>query len=61
MFKIDKLDSTLCNAFGHTKNDDGAGIDWYQHLEDSSIVPIISGVLHQVINPSGTYLGNNKS
>ena len=36
MFKINKLESTLCNDCGHTANNDGVCIDWSLHLEDSS-------------------------
>ena len=38
MFKIDKLESTLCNKCGHTANTNGVWIDTYLHLEDSSNV-----------------------
>ena len=31
MFKINKLESTLCNDCGHTTNNDGIGIDWSLH------------------------------
>ena len=31
MFKINKLESTLCNDCGHTTNNDGVGIDWSLH------------------------------
>ena len=36
MFKINKLESTLCNDCGHTTNNDDLCIDWSLHLEDSS-------------------------
>ena len=45
MFKISKLDSTLCNDCGHTTNSDGVCIDWSLHLEDSSIVQTINEIL----------------
>ena len=38
IFKINKLESILCNDCGHTINDDGVCIDWSLHLEDSSNV-----------------------
>ena len=34
MFKINKLESTLCNDCGHTTINDGVCIDWSLHLED---------------------------
>ena len=33
MFKIDKLELTVCNDFGHTTNYDGVCNDWFLHLE----------------------------
>ena len=58
MFKINKLESTLCNDCGHTTNNDGICIDWSLHLEDSSILQTISGMLHQFMDPRGEYLEN---
>ena len=58
MFKINKLESTLCNDCGHTTNNDGVCIDWFLHLEDSSDVQTISGMLHQLMDPKGEYLEN---
>ena len=43
MFKINKLESTLCNDCGHTTNNDGVCIDWSLHLEDSSNLQTIVG------------------
>ena len=50
MFKINKLESTLCNDCGHTTNNDGVCIDWFLHLEDSSNVQTVSGMLHQLMD-----------
>ena len=36
MFKVDKLESTLCNDCGHTSNNDDVCIDLSLYLEDSS-------------------------
>ena len=58
MFKIDKLELTLCNDCDHTTNDDGVCIDWSLHLEDSSNIQTISGMLHQLMDPRGDYLEN---
>ena len=44
MFKINKLESTLCNGCGHTANNDGVCIDWSLHVEYSSNVQTISGI-----------------
>ena len=55
MFKINKLESTLCNDCGHTANNDGVCIDWSLYLEDSSNRQAISGMLHQVMDPRGKY------
>ena len=60
MFKINKLESTLCNDYGHTTNNDGVCIDWSVHLEDSSNVQTISGIVHQLMDPTGEYLANNR-
>ena len=46
MFKSNKLESTLCcKDFGHT--DHGVYIDWSLHVDDSSNLQAISGILHQ--------------
>ena len=58
MFKIDKLESTLCNKCGHTENTNGVCIYTSLHLGDSSNVQIISGMLHQLMDPRGEYLEN---
>ena len=55
MFKINKLESTLCNDCGHTTNNDGVCIDWFLYLEDSRDVQTISGMLHQLMDPKGNY------
>ena len=55
MFKIDKLESTFCNKYGHTANTNGVCIDTSLHLEDSSNVQTISGMLHQLMDPRGEY------
>ena len=36
MFKINELESALCNDCGHTINSDCVCIDWSLNLEDSS-------------------------
>ena len=58
MFKIDKLESTLCDNCGHTLNNDGVCIDQSLYLEDSSNIQTISGMLHQLMDPMSEYLGN---
>ena len=58
MFKINKLDSTLWNDCGHTTNNGCICIDWSLHLEDSSNLQTISGMLHQFMDPRGEYLEN---
>ena len=58
MFKINKLESTLSNDCGLTTNDDGVCFNWSLHLEDSSNVQTISGMLHQLMDPRGEYLEN---
>ena len=58
MFKINKLESTLCNDCGDTTNNDSVCIDWSLYLEDSSNVQTISGMLHQLIDSRGEYLEN---
>ena len=55
VFKINKLDSNDC---GHTTNNESVCIDWSLHLEDSSNVQTISGMLHQLMDPRGEYLQN---
>ena len=57
-FKISKVESTLCNDFGHTANNDGVCFDWSLRVQDSSSVKTISGVLHQVMDPRGECLQN---
>ena len=37
VFKINKLDSTLCNDCDHTANNDGVCIDWSPHFEIQAI------------------------
>ena len=56
MFKIIKLESTLCNECGQTTNNDGVCIDWPLHLEDSSSLQTISGMLHQLMDPRRDHL-----
>ena len=34
VFKIDKLESTLCNDCRHTANNDGVSADWSFQLEN---------------------------
>ena len=55
MFKINKLEPTLCNDCGHTTNNDDVCIDWSLHLENSSNFQTISGMLHQLMDPRGEY------
>ena len=50
MFKIDKLEFTLCNDCCHTTNYDGVCIDWSLHLKDSNNIQTISGMLNQLID-----------
>ena len=58
MFKIDKLESTLCNKCSHTANTNGVRIGTSVHLEDSSNVQTISRMLHQLMGPRREYLEN---
>ena len=59
IFKINKLDSTLFNDCCHTTNNDGGVCtDWSLHLEDSSNIQTISGMLHQLMDRRGEYLEN---
>ena len=51
---------TFCIDYGHTAYHDGACTDWFLHLEDSSIVQTISGVVHQAMDPVGEYLENGR-
>ena len=51
MFKINKLQSAVCNDCGHTTNNEGACIDWSLQLENSSNVQTIGGMLHQLMDP----------
>ena len=46
MFKVNKLESTLCNDCGRTANNDGVCINWSLHLKDSRNVQTIRGMLH---------------
>ena len=56
IFKINKLESTLFNDCCHTTNNDGVCTDWSLHLEDSSNIQTISGMLHQLMDPRAEYL-----
>ena len=56
MFEIDRLESALCSD--HTANNDRVCIDWSLHLEDSSNIQTVSGMLHQLMDPRGEYLEN---
>ena len=56
MFKIDKLELTLCNNCVQTTNNDGVCIDWSLHVENSSNIQAISGLSHQLIDPREEYL-----
>ena len=58
IFKIVKLDSTLCNDFGHTAKDDGVCIHWSFHLQDSSNIQTTNGMLHQLMDPREEYVEN---
>ena len=58
MFKINKLESALCNNCGHTTNNNDVFIDMSLHLEDSSNVQTISGTLHQLMDLREEYLEN---
>ena len=57
-FKINKLESSLCNDCGHTTNNDGIFIDWYLHLEDSYNYQTINRMLHQLADPREEYFEN---
>ena len=50
MFKINKLESILCNDCGHTTNNGGIFIDWYLHLKIQA--------MFQLMDPRGEYLEN---
>ena len=50
-----RLESTVSNNCGHTANKNGLCIDTSLHLEDSSNVQTISGMLHQLMDPRGEY------
>ena len=50
MFKINKLESTLWNDCGQTTNNDSVCIHLSLHLEDSSNLQIIIGMLHQLMD-----------
>ena len=58
IFRINKLEPTLCNDCVHTTNNDGVCIGWSLHLEDSSYVQTISGMLHQLMDPRVEYVEN---
>ena len=58
MFKVDKLESAICNDCVHTTNNDGVCIYWSLHLVDSSNFQTISGMLHQLMDLRGEYLEN---
>ena len=42
IFKINKLESVLCNDYGHTTNNDGVCTNWSLHLENLSNVEAVS-------------------
>ena len=58
MFKTDKLESKICNDYGHATNNDGACTDYSLDLEDSSNTQTISGMLHQFMDQRREYLEN---
>ena len=58
MFKINKLESPLCNDCGRTANNEGVCINWSLHLEDSFNVQTISEMVHQLMDPRVEYLEN---
>ena len=58
MFKINKLESTLCNNSCHNANNNCVCIDCSLHFEDSNNLQTISGMLHQLRDPRGEYLEN---
>ena len=58
MFKINELESALCNDCGHTTNNNGVCIHWSLNLEDSNNLQTISGMSHQFMDPRGEYLKN---
>ena len=49
MFKINKLELTLCNDCGHTTNNDVVCIDCYLRLQDSRNIQTINGMLHHYL------------
>ena len=57
MFKIDKLNSTLCNNCVHTTNNDVC-TDWSFHVHDLSNIQTISGISHQLMDSRAGYLEN---
>ena len=57
--RLISFSQTFCIDYGHTTND-GVSTGYFLHLEDSSIVQAISGVLHQVMDPMGEYLENGR-
>ena len=60
MFTFHKLESKLCNGFDQTTNNDGVCIDWSLHLEDSSNVQTVNGMLHPLMDPRREHLENYK-
>ena len=57
-FKIDKLESTFClsNDCGHVINNNGVCIDWPLHINDSTNIQSISGMLNELMDPRGKLL-----
>ena len=47
IFKIDKLESTICNDCDHAANNDGICTDWSLHSDNSST---IRRMLHQLMD-----------
>ena len=58
MFKINIVESRLCNNCGHSTNNDGVYIDRPQYLVDSANLQTISRMLQQHIDPRQEYLEN---
>ena len=54
--RLINFESTFSNKYGYTANTNGVCIDTSLHLEDSSNVQTISGMLHQLMSPRGEYL-----
>ena len=55
---INKFESIFCNDCNHTTYINGVCVDSALHLEDSSHVQRISGMLHQFMDPREYYLKN---